>query len=149
MCANSPHITLQYSNLVAFYYGNLTNPSVDPPRIGFLTLVPDKANEVAQQDVQTAIANGGFFGKLKDSDLYTVTDEYLAIKLSASSESAPTSTISLTSRPVLHPASQIPSPIDEPGASGKTSASVTNFHGPHLALVASVTSILLSSSWIF
>ncbi|KLO16728.1 acid protease [Schizopora paradoxa] len=120
--------TFLKSNLVAFYYGNLTNPSVDPPRIGFMSLVPDTASEVAEQDVQTALANGGFF---------------------ASSEPAPTSTIPLSSRPVLHPASQIPSPIDEPGASGKTSASATNSNGPLSALMACVLSILFSSFWIF
>ncbi|KAI9443354.1 acid protease [Lactarius indigo] len=32
------------SNLVAFYYGNLTHPSADPPRIGFLSMVPNNAS---------------------------------------------------------------------------------------------------------
>ncbi|KIJ31217.1 hypothetical protein M422DRAFT_267170 [Sphaerobolus stellatus SS14] len=32
------------SNLVAFYFGNVTHPSVDPPRIGFLSTVPSNAS---------------------------------------------------------------------------------------------------------
>lgn len=49
------------SNLVAFHYGNLTHPNVDPPRIGILSLVPDNAGQQLQDAVQDAIKNGGFF----------------------------------------------------------------------------------------
>jgi len=49
------------SNLVAFYYGNLTYPSVDPPRIGFLSMVPDNADAILQQDIAQAKADGGNF----------------------------------------------------------------------------------------
>ncbi|KAI9464918.1 acid protease [Lactarius psammicola] len=49
------------SNLVAFYYGNLTHPSVDPPRIGFLSMVPDNANVLLQNAIAQAGANGGNF----------------------------------------------------------------------------------------
>ncbi|KAG7445536.1 acid protease [Guyanagaster necrorhizus] len=49
------------SNLVAFHYGNLTYPSVDPPRVGFLSTVPDNADSLLQQAVQDAEANGGNF----------------------------------------------------------------------------------------
>ncbi|KAH9969769.1 aspartic peptidase domain-containing protein [Russula dissimulans] len=49
------------SNLVAFYYGNLTNPSVDPPRIGFLSMVPNNASSIVQRIVTQAQANGGMF----------------------------------------------------------------------------------------
>ncbi|KAH9179380.1 acid protease [Lactarius sanguifluus] len=49
------------SNLVAFYYGNLTHPSADPPRIGFLSMVPDNANVLLQNDIAQAEANGGNF----------------------------------------------------------------------------------------
>ncbi|KAG6872371.1 hypothetical protein C0995_010290 [Termitomyces sp. Mi166 len=47
------------SNLVAFYYGNLTHPSVDPPRIGFLSTVPGNADDLLGQAVQDAKNNGG------------------------------------------------------------------------------------------
>ncbi|KAF8150005.1 aspartic peptidase domain-containing protein [Crassisporium funariophilum] len=49
------------SNLVVFHYGNLTNPSVDPPRIGILSNVPSNANQLLQDAVQNALSNGGNF----------------------------------------------------------------------------------------
>ncbi|KAJ3558958.1 hypothetical protein NM688_g626 [Phlebia brevispora] len=49
------------SNTVVFYYGNLTNPSVDPPRIGFLSMVPQNASTLLQNAVQEAQADGGIF----------------------------------------------------------------------------------------
>ena len=45
------------SNLVAFYYGNLTHPSVDPPRVGFVSRVPQDAGArlgAAVSQVQSA-----------------------------------------------------------------------------------------------
>ncbi|KAJ7451803.1 aspartic peptidase domain-containing protein [Mycena galericulata] len=49
------------SNLVAFHYGNLTNPSQDPPRIGFLSQVPADAAALLTQAVQNAEEDGGNF----------------------------------------------------------------------------------------
>jgi hypothetical protein len=49
------------SNLVAFYYGNLTHPSVDPPRIGFLSTVSANANANLEQAVESASVDGGTF----------------------------------------------------------------------------------------
>jgi len=49
------------SNLVAFYYGNLTVPSQDPPRIGILSNVPANANQLLQDAVNSALSNGGNF----------------------------------------------------------------------------------------
>nr|GAT49688.1 predicted protein [Mycena chlorophos] len=49
------------SNLVIFHYGNLTNPSVDPPMIGFLSQVPADAVELLNQAVSSAVADGGNF----------------------------------------------------------------------------------------
>ncbi|TFK67414.1 acid protease [Pluteus cervinus] len=48
------------SNLVAFHYGNLTNPSVDPPMIGFMSMVPSNAGDLLKQAVQDAQETGGF-----------------------------------------------------------------------------------------
>ena len=48
------------SNLVVFYYGNLTHPSADPPRIGFLNTVPQNADALYLQAVQNAQAQGHF-----------------------------------------------------------------------------------------
>ncbi|KAJ7045952.1 aspartic peptidase domain-containing protein [Mycena alexandri] len=49
------------SNLVVFHYGNLTNPSQDPPRIGFLSQVPTNASALLAQAVQDALEDGGHF----------------------------------------------------------------------------------------
>ncbi|KAF8879079.1 aspartic peptidase domain-containing protein [Gymnopilus junonius] len=49
------------SNIVAFYYGNLTHPSQDPPRIGFLSTVPDNADKLIQDAIRNATLNGGNF----------------------------------------------------------------------------------------
>ena len=52
-------------NLVAFHYGNLTHPSMDPPRIGLLSLVPENANSVLEEVVSEAQATGGFESKCR------------------------------------------------------------------------------------
>ena len=49
------------SNTVVFYYGNLTHPSVDPPRIGFLSNVPQNASALLQDAVSDAQQDGGNF----------------------------------------------------------------------------------------
>ena len=49
------------STMVAFYYGNLTNPSQDPPRIGFLSTVPANATAIYESDVSDAQEDGGVF----------------------------------------------------------------------------------------
>ena len=48
-------------NVVVFYYGNLTHPSVDPPRIGLLSTVPSNADQLLKDAVAKAAANGGSF----------------------------------------------------------------------------------------
>ncbi|KAG5638864.1 hypothetical protein H0H81_009417 [Sphagnurus paluster] len=53
--------TFMKSNLIAFHYGNLTHPSVDPPRIGFLSTVPANAGALLKQAVVKAKGNGGMF----------------------------------------------------------------------------------------
>lgn len=58
-----PYLFL-HRNLVAFHYGNLTHPSVDPPRIGFLSLVPSNANDLYQQAISEAMSNGGNFERM-------------------------------------------------------------------------------------
>ena len=49
------------SNMVIFYYGNLTHPSEDPPKIGFVSLVPSDDNELLEDAVQEAQSDGGNF----------------------------------------------------------------------------------------
>jgi len=45
--------------LAAFYYGNVTYPSVDPPRIGLMSTVPDNAGELLQSAISSAISDNG------------------------------------------------------------------------------------------
>ncbi|TFK86551.1 acid protease [Polyporus arcularius HHB13444] len=47
------------SNLAAFYYGNLTHPSVDPPRVGLMSLVPQNASALLGDAVKEAQSAGG------------------------------------------------------------------------------------------
>jgi hypothetical protein len=49
------------SNLVAFHYGNLTHPSVDPPRVGILSMVPSNVDDLLKQAVTDALNDGGNF----------------------------------------------------------------------------------------
>lgn len=42
------------SNAVVFYFGNLTHPSVDPPKIGLVSLVPENASALLQAAVNKA-----------------------------------------------------------------------------------------------
>ncbi|OCH91757.1 acid protease [Obba rivulosa] len=48
------------SVLTALYYGNLTHPSRDPPRVGLLSSVPQDADDGLRQAVAQAEADGGF-----------------------------------------------------------------------------------------
>ena len=47
--------------MAAFYYGNMTHPSQDPPRIGFMSMVPSDATSALEEAVEAAIVDGGIF----------------------------------------------------------------------------------------
>ncbi|RDB16465.1 Pepsin A [Hypsizygus marmoreus] len=49
------------SVLSTFHYGNLTYPSHDPPRMGFLSTVPADADDQLKAAVEDAAKNGGNF----------------------------------------------------------------------------------------
>jgi hypothetical protein len=52
------------SVLSSYYYGNLSYPSQDPPRMGFLSTVPTDADDKLKAAVTAATKNGnGFPGK--------------------------------------------------------------------------------------
>ncbi|KAF8531341.1 aspartic peptidase domain-containing protein [Gautieria morchelliformis] len=61
------------SNLIAFYLGNLTHPSIDPPRMGFLSTVPSNADALLQADVQAAQSNGAFIASSVSAPSATFT----------------------------------------------------------------------------
>ncbi|KAG6916182.1 hypothetical protein DXG01_008112 [Tephrocybe rancida] len=79
-----------HSNLVAFYFGNLTHPSVDPPRIGFLSTVPANADELLTQAVQDAQNNGNTFEHLVK---LTLLAETLVVAPTASAAAQPQLTV--------------------------------------------------------
>ncbi|KAI0816834.1 aspartic peptidase domain-containing protein [Trametes gibbosa] len=55
------------SNLVVFYYGNITHPSLDPPRMGFKSLVPTNADDLLDGAVTDAQKDGGNFESTSDA----------------------------------------------------------------------------------
>ncbi|KAI0643995.1 acid protease [Trametes meyenii] len=61
------------SNMVAFYYGNMTRPSQDPARVGFMSMVPSDAGNVLEKAVDAAIHNGGIFLSTSESAPYAAT----------------------------------------------------------------------------
>lgn len=79
--------------MASFYYGNLSYPSHDPPRIGFLSTVPADAGDQLKSAVVEASATGGNF-----------LSEYLGfqriwsilIGYAATSDSAPSGTLMAT-----------------------------------------------------
>ncbi|EPQ51101.1 acid protease [Gloeophyllum trabeum ATCC 11539] len=79
------------SNLIAFYYGNLTHPSQDPPRIGFMSTVPSDASTQLQQVVSSAQNNGGKFASTSDNAL-AATANVASTTYSMSASATPAST---------------------------------------------------------
>ena len=47
--------------LVAFYYGNMTRPFADPPRVGLKSTVPSNAGAELKEAVAAALFHGGVF----------------------------------------------------------------------------------------
>lgn len=50
-----------FSVLVAYYYGNITNPIFDPPKVGLLSTVPADVAGQLQQAIQAVMNSGGQF----------------------------------------------------------------------------------------
>lgn len=59
------------SNMVVFYYGNLTHPSLDPPRMGFVSLVPQNAEALLDTAVEDAQSAAGAFECESTLSLYS------------------------------------------------------------------------------
>ncbi|KIJ37527.1 hypothetical protein M422DRAFT_231573 [Sphaerobolus stellatus SS14] len=60
------------STFIAFYYGNLTHPSVDPPRIGFLSTVPRNVDELFSLALSKAQQTGGFIAVTENPPTGTI-----------------------------------------------------------------------------
>ncbi|KAI0086972.1 aspartic peptidase domain-containing protein [Irpex rosettiformis] len=106
------------STTVIFYYGNLTNPSVDPPKIGFVSNVPQNADTLLEQAVSEAQASGGLF----ESTVEVAPTASTVVTLSAPATASPTPAPSSTPKPastgplVNAQASASPSPVSASSA---------------------------------
>jgi len=101
------------SNLVAFHYGNLTHPSVDPPRIGFLSLVPPNANDLYQQAINDAVSNGGNFEQtINDAPTASAA---LAPQVTVSADSQPNFTHLSAAATLTLPGTQMAAPTNNVG----------------------------------
>lgn len=118
------------STTVAFHYGNLTHPSVDPPRIGFLSTVPTDAGQLLTQAAQTAQVDGEF-----------VATTQVAPTASAA---ASVTTLSIPSMPIPSATGSPAKSVTEPPASSSVSIRSSGLKGT--ALVA--LSLALLSCWI-
>ncbi|KAH9936202.1 aspartic peptidase domain-containing protein [Fomitopsis serialis] len=118
------------SNLVAFYYGNLTNPSVDPPRIGFLSMVPSNASALLTQAVTEALKDGGKFEGTSMAAPTSSTVESFGV-ITTSTSAAPTSTTTAVDK----------------SSSGKGSSAAMTLSRSLPALLIPVLLVSLVSSW--
>lgn len=85
------------STLAAFYYGNLTHPSQDPPRMGLMSTLPANAGERLTQVVKEAQkADGNFAGQYLKY-FCKLSRRSLSVFLTVTSEPAPSGTFVATS----------------------------------------------------
>ncbi|KAI0697932.1 aspartic peptidase domain-containing protein [Cerioporus squamosus] len=69
------------SVLVAFYYGNMTHPSQDPPRVGLRSTVPSDAGTALENAVASAVDNGGVFPSTSERAPYATSIEMHTVPL--------------------------------------------------------------------
>ena len=107
-----------FRTVVAFHYGNLTHPSVDPPRIGFLSIVPNNASQLLTDAVKSAQQNGNFEGAFI---LFNHTSAVHSRFFPATTQVAPTGSAATASAITLSISSvAMPSGTDAPARSGDT-----------------------------
>jgi len=109
------------SNVIAFHYGNLTHPSVDPPRIGFLSTVPNNASQLLVDAVKTAQQNG---------------------KFESTSQVAPTTTVAN-----VNPTTLSMSSVVMPSSSGAISTIQHSTHSQKNSAAGSIRSHSLKGVW--
>ncbi|KZT39855.1 acid protease [Sistotremastrum suecicum HHB10207 ss-3] len=113
------------SVLVSFYYGNLTHPSVDPPRMGFLSTVPQNAAALLSSAIASASADGNLAATSVSapSGLPTPGGGYGANGFVTGSSSAASSTASptLKAQQTVSTASSISSTTNTASTAAKTS----------------------------
>jgi len=121
------------STLVAFHYGNLTNPSVDPPMIGFLSTVPDNSAALLTEAVDNAQSAGRFESTIEVAPTasaaaeaaVTVVPTIAAANNNIASTSPPAPSVAAVSTGAPSPASTSGSGSSSSSGSGSTPASST------------------------
>ncbi|KAI0365408.1 acid protease [Pilatotrama ljubarskyi] len=114
------------SNAVVFYYGNLTHPSVDPPRMGFVSLVPKDADELLDDAVEDAQKDGGNFESTVD---IAPTSSSLILESEATSSTSISTSIKATAtftKPVEKPPSRTSSSSSSSSSTVSTSSTTTS-----------------------
>ncbi|KAF8328165.1 aspartic peptidase domain-containing protein [Cantharellus anzutake] len=126
------------SVLASFYYGNLTHPSVDPPRMGFVSTVPPNSKDLFAAAIKTAHNN--FPGPPPQSVPNTTLTGIAGVALAPTlSSTGPTTVFSIVSSP---------SPSYTLSLSPSQFTSTNNFHNsalrttPNIACVITIGSIL-------
>ncbi|KAI0720597.1 aspartic peptidase domain-containing protein [Cerioporus squamosus] len=129
------------SNMVIFYYGNLTHPSVDPPRIGFVSLVPQNADDLLDDAVDDAQGAGGNFESKADA---APTASSLILETSSGASSQAASRTSSPPSTTSSPASTTrPKSTSTDSAPSESASSSSNAALPSLRLPSGVWSSLL------
>jgi phytepsin len=119
------------SVLTSFYFGNLTRPSVDPPRMGFLSTMPNGAADRLAQGVAAARRNrNNFLSKEEPAPSGTFTPVGTGIggvglAPTASVDTSTNGTTVSTTPSTLITLPAVPSP-SESGAPQGNSASIRN-----------------------
>jgi hypothetical protein len=132
------------STLVAFYYGNLTHPSVDPPRVGFMSTVGSNTSAELSQALSDAQNDGGTFeGKslIPCGPRLVIDSGSIATVEVAPSASAAVTTVNPTDTVVAAAATSAPA-----SASSSTSSQVPHVTLTSTASTASTTSKSTSSA---
>ncbi|KAL1950468.1 hypothetical protein VTO73DRAFT_5592 [Trametes versicolor] len=127
------------SNMVVFYYGNLTHPSVDPPRMGFVSLVPQNAEALLDTAVEDAQSAAGAFESTAEA---APTASSLILEGAASASATSEST---SSAPAATRTSTPSSPSSSVAPAATVTATATASTNPKSAPVASVSASPSSS----
>ncbi|EIW59326.1 acid protease [Trametes versicolor FP-101664 SS1] len=127
------------SNMVVFYYGNLTHPSLDPPRMGFVSLVPQNAEALLDTAVEDAQSAAGAFESTAEA---APTASSLILEGAASASATSEST---SSAPAATRTSTPSSPSSSAAPAATVTATATASTNPKSAPVASVSASPSSS----
>jgi len=145
------------SAVTSFYYGNLTYPSQDPPRMGFVSTVPDNANDLFADAISNAAIDSGNFpafsveppsrapSGLAGYGNSLPTGLKAGVPVSTSSAARISTTVAPSTTDTPQTSQVAPNPAPSPSQSAKHSgaSALTIDSSLWLSLIAAVASILL------